>query len=281
MKLKYKTRKTLSQILSILLVCAIGFGAVMGISALSKKLNEDTKVIHPSFEVGGLDTDGQYKETDASIYTKEAFECLGLEVKLDFDSNVSYQVYYYDDLDKFISASTVYSESMKLAVPLNATHARLVVAPIWDSDVDKDDRVCHWYDVFKYANQLEISVLKDQEVEVNLIETLELTELGYARTWSAIMSAEPISMAGYRTTVNATDVTAYEEIEISVSNGGYVCYIFYDATGTNLMEAEVGVNGTSGATTETITIPEDAAYVNFNFSFKKVSDISSYEIYMN
>ena len=162
MKLKYKTRRTLTQILSIVLLCAVGFGAIMGISALSKKLNEETTVIHPSFEVGGLGADGKYVDTDESIYTKDSFECLGLEVKLDFDSNVTYQAFYYDELDKFISATPVYEESLQLSVPENATYARLVVTPIWADDVEDEDRVCHWYDVFKYANQLEITVFKDQ-----------------------------------------------------------------------------------------------------------------------
>lgn len=165
MKIKYKTRKTLTQIGSILLVCLIAFGAIMGAVAISKKLNEDTKVIHPKFEVGGLNAEGEYKDTDKTIYTKESFECFGLEVKLDFDSNVKYQAYFYDDLDKFVSCSAVFDESMQIDVPESATHARLVVEPIWDDDVDTKDRVCHWYNVFKYANQLEITVLKDQTVE--------------------------------------------------------------------------------------------------------------------
>ena len=164
MRIKYKTRKTLTQIGSILLVCLIAFGAIMGAVAISKKLNEDTKIIHPQFEVGGLNAVGEYEDTDKTIYTKESFECLGLEVKLDFDSNVKYQAYFYDDLDKFVSCSAVYDESMALTVPANVTHARLVVEPIWDDDVESEDRVCHWYNVYKYANQLEISVLKDQSV---------------------------------------------------------------------------------------------------------------------
>ena len=164
MRIKYKTRKTLTQIGSILMVCLIAFGAIMGAVAISKKLNEDTMVIHPQFEVGGLNSVGEYDDTDKTIYTKESFECLGLEVKLDFDSNVKYQAYFYDDLDKFVSCSAVYDESMALTVPANVTHARLVVEPIWDDEVESEDRVCHWYNVYKYANQLEISVLKDQKL---------------------------------------------------------------------------------------------------------------------
>lgn len=174
--MNYKTKRTLKQILSVALAGLAAFGAIFGLVKLSEKLKEETKVIHPSFSVGGLNANGEYEETDGSIYTKESFECQGMSVKLDFDSNVSYQAFYYDDLDKYISSSSVYEESMDLAVPETAVYARLEVTPIWADDVEEEDQVVHWYNVAKYANQLEISVLKDQtppEVEpVALFETL-------------------------------------------------------------------------------------------------------------
>lgn len=163
MKLKFKTRKTISQVLSIILVCALGLGAIFGVSALSKKLKEDTKVIHPTFEVGGINAAGKGdKDMNGSVYTKDSFECKGLEVKLDFDAKITYQVYYYDDLDNYISNSSVYEASAAMSVPAEAVYARIVVTPIWDEDVKTDDRVCHWYDVAKYSSQLELSVLREQ-----------------------------------------------------------------------------------------------------------------------
>lgn len=177
MRITYKTRKTISQVLSIILVCALGFGAIFGISALSKKLKEDMKVITPKFEVGGINAEGKGdKDMDGSVYTKESFECKGLEVKLDFDAKVTYQVFYYDKLDNYLSASSAYDESTELFVPSEAVYARIVVTPIWDDDVASEDRVCHWYDVTKYSSQLEISVLKEQEEKIPaFFENLEKT----------------------------------------------------------------------------------------------------------
>lgn len=166
MRIKYKTRKTISQVLSIVLLCALGLTAILGVSALSKKLKEDTKVIYPVFEVGGIGIDGKSNRAENSIYTKDAFMCAGLEVKLDFESAIEYQIFYYDSLDKYLEHSEVYDESMILVVPENAAYARIVVTPIWDDDVEEENRVCHWYDVAKYSSQLEITVLKEQpEVE--------------------------------------------------------------------------------------------------------------------
>ena len=168
MKLNYKTK----QILSIIMVCVIAFGAIMGLSALSNKLDEDMKIITPTFEVGGLDNiTGKYVETEGSIYTKESFECQGLTIKLDFDSQVKYQVFYYDELDEYIGECTAeYDESVELVVPENAKFARVKVTPVWGADVKANDRVVEWYEVFKYSTQLEISVFKDQEAVVEPTE---------------------------------------------------------------------------------------------------------------
>ena len=168
MKFNRKTKK----ILSIIMVCVITLGAICGISAISNKLNEDTKIITPTFEVGGLDNvTGKYVETDGSIYTKESFECQGLTIKLDFDSQVKYQVFYYDELDEYIGECTPeYDESMQLVVPEGAKLARVKVTPVWGADVKADDRVVEWYEVLKYSTQLEISVFKDQEVSVETPE---------------------------------------------------------------------------------------------------------------
>ena len=168
----FKNKNMLTKALSIVLVCLTAFGAIMGVSALSNSLSEDTKIINPKFEIGGLDnTTGKYVETEGSIYTKESFECQGLTIKLDFDSQVKYQVFYYDELDEYIGECTAeYDESVELEVPENAKFARIKVTPVWGADVKEKDRVVKWYNVHKYSTQLEISVLKDQEAFVETPE---------------------------------------------------------------------------------------------------------------
>ena len=177
MRISYKTRKNISQVLSVVLLCALGFTAIFGVSALSNKLKEETKVIYPTFEVGGIGEDGKgNRDETGSIFNKESFECAGLEVKLDFDARVSYSVFYYDDMDMFISSDLNNTESKACSVPEGATHARIVVTPIWDKDVKTADRVCHWYDVTKYSSQLEIRVAKDQEPDAFLKELKDMAE---------------------------------------------------------------------------------------------------------
>ena len=155
---KGKVKKIVAIVLGLVSVA----GAVFGISALAKYAKEEQKTIKPAFSVGGLTEMGLYEETDDTIYTKDAFEAKGLEIKLDFDSNVKYQVFFYDKLDKFISCTEVYTESQDISVPLEA-RARLEVTPIWGPDAPLEKEI-KWYETAKYASQLEIRVDKRQEL---------------------------------------------------------------------------------------------------------------------
>ena len=107
--MKRKTKNTLKTIL----LSALGIGAIVGGVSLINNMvgnDEDLKTIHPIFEVGGLDeATGKYVDDDGTIYTKEAFECLGLEIKLDFDNTIDYQVFFYETDGDFVSSSEVMS----------------------------------------------------------------------------------------------------------------------------------------------------------------------------
>ena len=280
MKFKSKTKKTFKQVLSILLCGLVIVGAVFGVSALSSKFKEDTKVIHPAFSVGGIDTNGVgNSKSTASIYTKEAFEGQGLSIKLDFDSHVRYQAFFYDELDNYVSCSDIYTASSDVSLPSGITHVRLVVYPIWDGSVDKEDRVCHWYDVYKYSKQLEIRVLKEQNDKKDIVADLTFTLLGYKKNYADTMGAPVVSAVNYMSTKDALSVVDTTEFEICVPAGGVCGYIFYDEAGNSLAATEAKVDGTSKATTSTIKVPDNAMYVHFNFSLEKVASVYDYQIF--
>lgn len=163
LKMKYKTKKTLKNIL-LGVVCV---GAVVGVAAGAKAIvdysEQDVKTIHPAFAIGGLEN-GLYEETETSIYTKEAFECKGLTIKLDFDHDVTYQVFFYEEDGDFISSTEVLDERYDEEIPTGATHARIEVTPQWTNVEDEDDRKINWFNKIKFANQLNIEVDKDQSV---------------------------------------------------------------------------------------------------------------------
>ena len=156
-KMKRKTWETIG----IVVVCtALIVGILGGLVALFGE-EKTTKKISPSFSIGGLTSQGKYLETKESIYTKELFECRGLTITPDFESQVSYQVFFYNAEGEFIRATSKQTGEFN-SVPLLATHARLVVTP-------NDDTEIKFYEVNKYAKQLKI--------EVDLVQKVNFDEI--------------------------------------------------------------------------------------------------------
>ena len=155
-KFNLRSKQTRKEILSIGLGILFTVGAVIGISALTSKSEETTKEINPKYAIGGLTEDGKYLETEESIYTKDAFECQGLDIEMDFKNNVSYRVFFYDEDTNFISATEKLTENYdESTTPLISKYARIVITP-------NDDDKISWYEKNGYANQLTIEVNKEQ-----------------------------------------------------------------------------------------------------------------------
>ena len=252
---KGKVQKIAAIVLGLVSVA----GAVFGVSALAKYAKEEQKTIKPAFSVGGLTETGVYEETDDTIYTKDSFEAKGLEVKLDFDSNVKYQVFFYDELDKFISCTEVYMESQDISVPLEA-RARLEVTPIWGADSPLEKEI-KWYETAKYANQLEIRVDKRQELLESDFEKISiLDETVFTRTeGNAVGENGELVEDALRTTYTVVLDKNYTKMyvlfgkTVSVSDG-FCCAVkyvdgtvkffdFYEAKETsidNLVDVEEG-----------------------------------------
>ena len=130
---------------------AVGFG----VKAIVDYTKNDLKTISPSFEVGNLGADGKFVDDKSTLYTKDAFKCDGLQIKLDFDNQINYQIFYYDDLDNFIESTDVLSEAYSGG--LHDSYARLVITP---TD-DEDDKIS-WTERLSYPKQMEIKVSKTQ-----------------------------------------------------------------------------------------------------------------------
>ena len=158
MKLKAKTKGIIRKVALVLAgVCALG-AVGFGVAKLVEFVKDDLKTITPSFDVGNLGTDGKYVSDESTLYTKEAFECDGLQIKLDFDNEISYQIYFYDDLDNFIESTEVLSAAYSETV--HDGYARIVIIPTNDEDekISLTERVT-------YPGQMTIKVAKEQNVD--------------------------------------------------------------------------------------------------------------------
>ncbi len=228
MRITRKTKNTLKTILGVVLI----IGAVLGISALINsavnKTDDGLVEISPKFEVGGLTATGKYQETNLSIYNKESFNCNGLQVSLDFESNVQYQAYFYDENDNFVSASDVYVEGQTLNVPLQGLKARIVITPIWDDDVEEDDKEIGFFSVNKYAKQLTIKV--DEKQFKNFGEKEKSIVGVYLNPTNNLFSADGVGKLGVSGSFeeDSTSPWTYDTIDTS----GYLYLIIKVPTET-------------------------------------------------
>lgn len=175
--------------LKILGFSVLGALVLFGGVSLVKTIVDDTRAdnnglveVHPSFEKGGLDEYGRYVKSDSTLYTKEAFACDGLEIKIDFDNTINYEVFYYTETDEFISSSGLLSEHLFAELPENAVFARIEITPDWKAlkITETKKQVIHWYDVNKYAKQLKIKVLETKD-EKNVLDDKTISSSSIAQ----------------------------------------------------------------------------------------------------
>lgn len=167
-KNRYKRKISVKKIIGMVLVGALLVGILSSFAAFAKDDSQPAGII---FSRGGLDeSTGKYLKTNQSIYTEKAFRCDGLRIEPDFESDVTYDVYFYDEdmvlLDKKLGLTEVFDSDFDLA-----KYARIVIHPTIPKDVSKRDFEIKRSEIFKIASQLKITVSKDQ--------TYFLTENGY------------------------------------------------------------------------------------------------------
>lgn len=266
--MKYKTKNTLKSILAIGLAVVAAVGAAFGISALVKKTEETTKEINPKFEIGGLTEEGKYLETKESIYTKDLFECKGLNVEPAFDSDVSYRIFFYDYNDAFVSATAKLTANYEEEVDVFVKSARIVITP-------NDDSSISWYEKSGYAKQLTIKVNKDQDsvpktYELNMAKVKLIDGMINGATWKTSGSVSVVCQSGF---IDLDDFDKYDTITVTNTNG-YKMYLAF-LTEEPVLEEKVSFSvGHSLVTTEesslTLNIPSDAKYFVYRDDYSTV-----------
>lgn len=162
--MKNYIQKSKAKIIITIIVTALLLASVAGIFVIinKPKAAKGYELANADFSIGSLDTTtGRYVESDGSLYTKDGFDCkAGVKVELDFDSNIKWKVFFYDDIDSFVSCSEEFDATNEVEAPTTATRARIMITPIWDNELDVDDQTIKWYSINKYAKQLTVSVEK-------------------------------------------------------------------------------------------------------------------------
>ena len=237
--MKQKTKQTLKTILlSVLGVGAI-VGVASGINTLVEKNDTELKTIHPTFSIGGLnEADGKYEKSDSTLYTKDAFECQGLEIKLDFDNYIKYQVFFYEEDGDFMEATSVFEGNAEINVPTFASHARIELTPNWaemgEDYVNEKDQIVKWYEAPKYASQIEVKVNKEQNGPYTILSRNNLFEYQGIGDMSGT-TFTPNEESNYAVS-KQIDVTAYDyvliEVPTELMGGTFFAYGLGGSNGT-------------------------------------------------
>lgn len=289
------TRKW-KNILSIGLAVLVLFGAVGAVASFA---TNDSKPAGAVFKVGGLDPEtGEYIKSKTSIYTEKVVECQGLKVKPEFESDVTYQIFWYNEdeiyfgcTEKTTNPNTVFAGP----VPECAKYCRIVIYP---SQLDEDDKQIKdfevsVFDVLKITRNLEITVAKKQEFSlINLFENLETPEVTEAALATYILSGDRILISNKtlaKNPVNTSqnessdtesivvfqpeDVAVYK-LDLTDSKSNIRGY-FFSSEGNKVSGQTYAQGGIYF-----IEVPENADGLSFCLVVEDVIDYSSLTVYL-
>ena len=130
-------------------------GAVIG---LSIKLDRQTTINSlggESYSVGAINDNGEYEESNSSIFTPKGVTVDGLTVAPVKGAEILYRLFFYDEDDVFVSATETLQVAFDSKVPETATVVRIMITPT----ADEDGKVT-LLEVFEYAKLLKVSFNK-------------------------------------------------------------------------------------------------------------------------
>ena len=133
------------------LIALLLVGLCATVITLDKQITTET-VSAWAFSNGALDAEGEYEESDGSIYMKNVASVDGLEIELMEDAEVTYQIFFYDEDKDYLSASAeltgdyVYENDVE-----GAEYFRVVITPT-------DDEEIGLFEKNGYAKQLTITI---------------------------------------------------------------------------------------------------------------------------
>lgn len=163
---RYGKKKAWKTVGAIALVAAVCVGATAGIGALVNKDEDGFEKVYVRYAVGGLDESGKYEETDAALYTKDGFDVENRETvyaDIDFDSTITYQMYFYGENDTFLESTSVLTDDYTATVPEGAITCRVEITPIWSEDTEEDDQKVTIFNKGGFADQLKLHVSEEIE----------------------------------------------------------------------------------------------------------------------
>ena len=266
---KFKVKKQFKNILGIVLGCILLFGAIFGLVSLLNKEKKTTSVSSSVFEIGGLNASGKYKETTESIYTKDMIECMGLDIKADFDSMVTFKVFFYDVNGDYLSSTSSLDSEFNSA-PTIARYCRIVITP-------KEDTEVKWYEVSKYAKQIKITIDAKQEFPyITENDIYSLYGVNYA--WDETCTMQVESTGKFAT--NRMNVEDKTKVVLILPNDAIIGLTGFFANGNVVLgQATFSIAETiNGVTVYTAEIPANATTFGLTGNGAYANEIQVYAV---
>ena len=223
--MKSKTKRTLKTIALGLLGLLVVGGAVAGISSLVAKDDDGYEKTTLNYTIGDLDiSTGKVEKSKKAMYTKEALNVEALKFELDFENNIEYQLYFYDENQEFVSVSQVYTKN-STHEDLESSYVRVVIR------VTEKDTELSIFNQLKYSNQLSVRVVKKAPAKLLTI-TIENGEddvtIQYLEgmTWNEWLESE-YYVNGF---IKASTTPDPNELTFPINyNGNELIYVCEDA----------------------------------------------------
>lgn len=235
---------TLRRVVASLLILALVVGAIF---ILRDCFTEDTlRTISVSYDVGSLSTvSGTYVEdSDNAIYTKDMFECKGLRVTPNFDGDITYKVFFYDQ-DRIFLSCTESLDRVYDDVPIIACYARVEITP------NSDDSIS-WFEKFSYSTKVKIEVATVQKgIGDNVLE------FSYDNYSSLQWTSDDV------------DLSDYEYLILRVNYNADIAFRVKDSAGSLIYDANISFSFTGGLNVTIITQAENfPAYTRYEQGLK-------------
>lgn len=171
------SKRKIRDITTIAIIVLVLFGALAAVMAFSG--SETETIPSTKFTRGMLDTKGEYVKNDTMLVTEELFECQGLTVEPEFTADTAFEVYYYRSDKTFLGSTGILTGEYNKAETFdNAKYARIVIRPTLE---DGKDSIKLW-DILGYANDLTVSVLKDQTFDPPVVAAFPSLRDDFTRT---------------------------------------------------------------------------------------------------
>lgn len=131
----------------------LSLATIIGVLFAFGNMAETKNLSSTDYHIGMIDDGGKIVESRKSIYS-DLITTEDMEITLDENANITYKVVFYDEEEKFVSATeTLETDYDTTATPENAEYFRIVITP---NQVDGEDIILNVFNMGKYTKMVNV-----------------------------------------------------------------------------------------------------------------------------